>query len=110
RATQDSTVMQDAAWRQEMAAALALVEQIASSDASGSAGRDTQQVQTSLGGIAEDVASILDAFATDVNGQRNPLTNPRALDQAASHLDSAVKQANIALAAVERQRAASATR
>jgi hypothetical protein len=63
-------------------------------------------LRSSLGGIADNMVAILDAFGSDVNGMSNPLTSPRALDQAARQLDSAVSQANTVLAQVEAARAA----
>ena len=113
RAAQDSAVIQDAGWRQAMAATLAAVEQIASGPASATttvpAAPDTQRLQTQLAGIADDLASILDSFATGVDSPRNPINSPRALDQAAGHLDSATRQANQVLAEVEAARAATRT-
>jgi hypothetical protein len=109
RAAQDSTVIEDAAWRQEMAATVAAVQQIAGGAASPTTtsppgALDAQRLQTQLGGIADDLASILDAFATGVNSPRNPINSPRALEQAAGHLDSATRQANEVLAEVEAAR------
>jgi hypothetical protein len=111
RAKQDSSVMQDTAWRQDMGATLAGVEQIAgkeivSAATDPSAPPDTRGLRSSLGGIADNMVAILDAFGSDVNGTSNPLTSPRALDQAARQLDSAVSQANTVLAQVEAARAA----
>jgi hypothetical protein len=111
QASRDSSVMQQPGWRQDMAATLAAVEQIAgreavSAAANPSAPPDTRGLRSSLGGIANEMAAILDAFASDVNGQRNPLTSAVALDVAARHLDSAVAQANTVLAEVEAARAA----
>ena len=114
RAAQNSTVMQDADWLQEMAATLAAVEQIASGTSALTttttpAAPDAQRSLKLLGGIADDLAAILESFATGVDSPRNPINSPRALDEAAGHLDSATRQANQALAEVEAARAASRT-
>jgi hypothetical protein len=105
RAAQDSTVMQDAGWQQDMAATLAAVQQIASGvpapSATNPAAPDAQGLRTLLGGISNDLASILGAFATGVDSPHNPLNSPTALNQAAAHLNSAVAQANQVLAEVE---------
>ena len=113
RAAQDSTVIQDADWRQQMAATLAAVEQIAggTSSVTSTAPKaiDVQRSQQLLGGIADDLASILDAFATGVDSPRNPINSRSALDEAAGHLQSATRQANQVLAEVEAARAATQT-
>lgn len=113
RAAQDSTVIQDADWRQQMAATLAAVEQIAGSTSSVTSTApkaiDYQRSQELLGGIADDLASILGAFATGVDSPRNPINSRPALDEAAGHLQSATRQANQVLAEVEAARAAAPT-
>jgi hypothetical protein len=108
RAEQDPAIIQDPAWRQEMAATLAAVQTLASGASSPAprtgASPDGNRVLTLLGGIADDLASIMDAFSTGVDSPRNPLNSPRALDQAAAHLESATRQANQVLTEVEAAR------
>ena len=109
RADQDPTLMQDASWRHEMAATLAAIQQI------GSSGSLSSTTTLSVSRIAPRADAVGRHFGRsrgdsrrlrDWGGQpTQPAEQPARLDQAAAHLDSAVRQANQVLAEVELARA-----